>query len=33
LVQLLKPVQQKLDSWLKSVKERIESEDVTRVRV
>jgi hypothetical protein len=33
LVQVLKEIQRKLDEWLKSINERIESEDVTRFEV
>ena len=33
LIQVLKEVQKKLDEWLKSLNERIESEDVTRFEV
>jgi hypothetical protein len=33
LIQILKEVQKKLDEWLKSLNERIESEDVTRFEV
>ena len=32
-VQVLKQLQEKLDEWLKSLNERIESEDVTRLEV
>ncbi len=32
-IQLLKQVQEKLDAWLKSINERIESEDVSRIEV
>ncbi len=33
MVQVLKEIQRKLDEWLKSLNERIESEDVTRFEV
>jgi len=33
LLQVLKEIQRKLDEWLKSINERIESEDVTRFEV
>jgi hypothetical protein len=33
LLQVLKEIQKKLDEWLKSLNERIESEDVTRFEV
>ncbi len=33
MIQVLKEVQKKLDEWLKSLNERIESEDVTRFEV
>ncbi len=33
MIQILKEIQKKLDEWLKSLNERIESEDVTRLEV
>ena len=33
MIQVLKEIQKKLDEWLKSLNERIESEDVTRLEV
>jgi hypothetical protein len=33
MIQVLKEIQRKLDEWLKSLNERIESEDVTRFEV
>jgi hypothetical protein len=33
MIQILKEIQRKLDEWLKSLNERIESEDVTRLEV
>ena len=33
MIQVLKEIQRKLDEWLKSLNERIESEDVTRLEV
>ena len=33
MLQILKEIQKKLDEWLKSLNERIESEDVTRFEV
>ncbi len=33
MIQVLKEIQKKLDEWLKSLNERIESEDVTRFEV
>jgi hypothetical protein len=33
MLQVLKEIQRKLDEWLKSINERIESEDVTRFEV
>jgi len=32
-IQLLKKIQEKLDEWLKSLNERIEREDITRIEV
>jgi len=32
-IQLLKKIQEKLDEWLKSLNERIEKEDITRIEV
>ncbi len=32
-IQILKQLQEKLDAWLKSINERIESEDVSRIEV
>jgi len=33
MIQILKEIQRKLDEWLKSLNDRIESEDVTRLEV
>ena len=33
MLEILKEIQKKLDEWLKSLNERIESEDVTRFEV